>query len=232
MQSKWQAQYTIRNPWNPWNLTGRLLVLLVLTSTSGCLATRGWVNEQMAPLDGRVAAVEGRVADVDARVADVDARLSQTNAQIDEVTMRLDNLHLERSFVLNLKEGTTFRTNAHALTLDVKSQIDGFLADLQYTEGLIFLVAGHTDNVGPENYNYELGQKRATSAARYLIAQRGIDPTRVSAVSYGETVPAADNTSQMGRRQNRRVEISVYKEGLSSSPRADQRAARGTAEAR
>ena len=218
MQSEWQAQYTIRNLWN---LTGRLLVLLVLTSTSGCLATRGWVNEQMAPLDGRVAAVEGRVAAVD-------ARLSQTSARVDEVAMRLDNLHLERSFVLNLKHGTTFHTNAHALTLDVKSQIDGFLTDLQYTEGLIFLVAGHTDNVGPENYNYELGQKRATSVARYLIARRGIDPTRVSAVSYGETVPAADNTSQMGRRQNRRVEIFVYKEGLSSSPQADQRAVRGT----
>jgi outer membrane protein OmpA-like peptidoglycan-associated protein len=207
------------NFWSPLNLMAQLLVVLILTSTSGCLATRGWVDERIAPLDGRVGAVEGRVADVD-------ARLNQTNARVDEVAMRLDNLHLERSFVLNLKEGTTFHTNAHALTPDVKSQIDGFLTDLQYTNGLIFLVAGHTDNVGPENYNYELGQKRATSVARYLIAQRGIDPTRVSAVSYGETVPAMENTSDMGRRHNRRVDIFVYKEELSSSPQAEQRAAR------
>jgi len=221
MQSKWQLQWTLRNFWNPLNLMARLLVLLILASTSGCLATRGWVNEQMAPRDSRVAGVEGQVADVD-------ARLSQTNARIDEVTTRLDNLHLERSFVLNLKEGTTFHTNAHALNPDIKSQIDGFLADLQSTDGLIFLVAGHTDSAGPENYNYELGQKRATSVARYLIAQRGIDPTRVSAVSYGESVPAMENTSDMGRRQNRRVEIFVYKEGLSFSPQADQREVRGT----
>lgn len=220
MQSQWQSQWTLRNSWNPLNLIGRPLVLLILASTSGCLATRGWVHEQIIPLDSRVVGVEGRVADVD-------ARLSQTNARIDEVTTRLDNLHLERSFVLNLKEGTTFHTNAHTLNPDIKSQIDGFLADLQHTDGLIFLVAGHTDNVGPENYNYELGQKRATSVARYLIAQRGIDPTRVSAVSYGESVPAMENTSEMGRRQNRRVEIFVYKEGLSSSPQADQRARRG-----
>ena len=224
MQSEWQTQYTVQNFWKSMHLTAKLLVLLVLTSTSGCLATRGWVNEQVVPLEGRVAGLEGRVADVD-------ARLNQTNARVDEVAMRLDNLHLQRSFVLNLKEGTTFHTNAHGLTPDVKSQIDGFLTDLQYTDGLIFLVAGHTDNVGPENYNYELGQKRATSVARYLIARRGIDPTRVSAVSYGETVPTTENTSDMGRRKNRRVEIFVYKEGLNSSPQADQRAARDRGEA-
>jgi outer membrane protein OmpA-like peptidoglycan-associated protein len=104
------------------------------------------------------------------------------------------------------------------LTEEARQQVDGFLTDLQETEGLIFLVAGHTDSTGSEDYNYELGQKRAASVAQYLIAQRGVDPTRVSAVSYGENMPLADNSTQSGRHQNRRVEILVYKDTLSTAP--------------
>ena len=189
--------------------------LVLILSSPGCLATRGWVSEQMAP-------VEGRVSGLEARVTDVDTRLSQTNARIDAVSMRLDNLRLEDRFVLSLKDGTTFRADSYELTDDLKSQIDGFLTDLPQTDGLIFRVAGHTDDTAGENYNYELGQRRATSVARYLITQRRIDPTRVSAVSYGETYPVAANTTPEGRRQNRRVEILVYKQEINSGPSGPQ----------
>jgi OmpA-OmpF porin, OOP family len=77
---------------------------------------------------------------------------------------------------------------------------------------------GHTDSRGSEDYNFELGQKRATIVARYLISRRGMDPLRVMAVSYGASTPLADNTTQEGRRKNRRIEILVYKESITSSP--------------
>lgn len=189
--------------------------LVLLLSISGCLATRGWVSERMAP-------VEGRVSGLEAQVADIDTRLTQTNARIDTVSTRLNNLRLEDRFVLSLKDGTTFRSDAYELTNSHKSQIDGFLTDLPQTDGLIFVVAGHTDSMAEENYNYELGQKRATSVARYLTTKRRINPTRVSAVSYGETYPVADNSSPEGRRQNRRIEILVYKQELTSQPREPQ----------
>src|SRR2546427_3108183 len=131
----------------------------------GCLATRGWVTEQMIPLSDRVSAVE--------------TRLGQTETKADEALARLDNLRLEKRFVLDLKEGANFSLNSGALTADAKSQIDGFLSDLKETDDAIFLVAGHTDSIGPEGYNYELGQKRAASVARYLMSHKGIDPLRV-----------------------------------------------------
>jgi flagellar motor protein MotB len=54
--------------------------------------------------------------------------------------------------------------------------------------------------------------------ARYLISRKGMDPLRVTAVSYGANAPLADNTTREGRRKNRRIEILVYKESITSSP--------------
>ena len=178
--------------------------LPVVLGLQGCLATRGWVTEQMLPLSDRVSAVE--------------TRLGQTEAKADEALTRLDNLRLEKRFVLDLKEGANFALNSDALTADARRQLDGFLSDLKETDDAVFLVAGHTDSTGPEGHNYELGQKRAASVARYLITHKGIDPLRVTAVSYGENSPLADNTTSEGRRKNRRVEILVYKEAITSAP--------------
>src|SRR5262245_27577115 len=160
----------------------------------GCLATRGWVREQNALTEERVSQVDGRVTQLAGDVSDLDSRLRQTNERVDGVVGRLDHLRLERRFVLNLKDGVNFMPNSNTLTKEAKRQIDGFLGDLERTEDNVFFVAGHTDNVGGESQNYELGQRRASSVARYLVS-KGIDPLRVSAVSYGESMPLTTNTT-------------------------------------
>ena len=119
--------------------------------------------------------------------------------------------------VLDLREGAQFPTASNALTPDTRAQIDGFLGDLDRSEDMVFLVAGHTDSAGSEAYNYELGQRRAAGVARYLI-DRGVDPIRVTTVSYGESAPVADNETLRGRQRNRRIEILVYKEAITSAP--------------
>jgi hypothetical protein len=74
------------------------------------------------------------------------------------------------------------------------------------------VVAGYTDSVGQEDYNYELGQRRATSVAGYLVSKKGLDPMQVRVVSYGGSKPVADNSTPRGRRRNRRVEILVFQD--------------------
>ncbi|HXM15602.1 MAG TPA: OmpA family protein, partial [Candidatus Eremiobacteraceae bacterium] len=69
---------------------------------------------------------------------------------------------------------------------------------------------------GHEDYNYELGQRRATSVAGYLVGNKGLDPMQVRVVSYGASKPVADNSSRNGRRMNRRVEILVFQEKIAS----------------
>jgi len=75
-------------------------------------------------------------------------------------------------------------------------------------EGDAFIeIQGHTDSIGSESYNLELGYKRAESAMRYLNMEQGIPLFRMNVISYGEFKPIADNATKEGRAQNRRVTL-------------------------
>lgn len=67
------------------------------------------------------------------------------------------------------------------------------------------VIEGHTDNVGTEDYNLKLSQHRAESVVNYLVESFHIAPSRLSAVGYGMSRPIADNSTNEGRRANRRV---------------------------
>lgn len=67
------------------------------------------------------------------------------------------------------------------------------------------IIEGHTDSVGQEQYNYELGLQRAKVIREYIVRSEKLDPNRVEARSYGETRPVADNGNFQGRQLNRRV---------------------------
>lgn len=217
--------------------------------SSGCVATRDWVqtwtNEQLFPInkrvseteagltktDGRVTNVEARAAKTDSRVdtmakqiADLEARLGQTDAKANLALESLQRLQPERKLVLNFTAGPHFAFNSIQFSGQAKKDIDSFLSDVKgYSDAggnLIFVVAGHTDSDGSPSYNYELSKRRAESIAAYLIAEKNIDPTRVTAVGYGERVPVADNKSDVSRAKNRRVEIMVYREAVGVGPTA------------
>ncbi|MEO8840554.1 MAG: OmpA family protein [Kofleriaceae bacterium] len=69
-------------------------------------------------------------------------------------------------------------------------------------------IGGHTDSVGNDAFNLKLSQQRAESVRTYLI-KRGIDSNRMVPKGYGENVPIADNRTEAGRSQNRRVEFLI-----------------------
>ncbi len=64
-------------------------------------------------------------------------------------------------------------------------------------------IEGHTDNVGKDEYNMTLSEKRAAAVKAYLV-KKGIDPARLTSKGYGETQPIADNKTAKGRAKNRR----------------------------
>jgi len=92
-------------------------------------------------------------------------------------------------------------------------------------------VEGNTDNVPIRTEafpsNWELSAARAASVV-HLFARLGIDPRRLSAVGYGEHRPIADNASEQGRRNNRRVTL-VIQAGTDPERRALSRAVGGGA---
>ena len=69
-------------------------------------------------------------------------------------------------------------------------------------------IRGHTDNRGEERYNIYLSRKRAKAVMAYLIEQ-GVSPRRLSYKAFGESQPAADNSTEKGRSINRRVEFLI-----------------------
>ncbi len=70
------------------------------------------------------------------------------------------------------------------------------------------LIGGHTDDVGSDDFNLELSQKRAEAVRQFLIDQ-GISPSKLVAKGFGETQPLLPNTSSRNRSNNRRVEFKV-----------------------
>jgi len=69
-------------------------------------------------------------------------------------------------------------------------------------------IEGHTDSRGSARYNLKLSSARARSVRTYLV-NRGVPGERMVAKGYGEAVPIADNRTEAGRRQNRRVEFVI-----------------------
>lgn len=67
------------------------------------------------------------------------------------------------------------------------------------------VVEGHTDNVGTQEANQTLSRNRAESVMNYLVSEQRVASNRISAVGYGDTRPIADNSTEDGKRANRRI---------------------------
>ena len=67
-------------------------------------------------------------------------------------------------------------------------------------------IGGHTDSKGSNRYNQKLSQQRVEAVRSYLV-NKGVDPSRMTAVGYGEEMPIDTNRTAEGRANNRRVEF-------------------------
>jgi outer membrane protein OmpA-like peptidoglycan-associated protein len=79
---------------------------------------------------------------------------------------------------------------------------------LQKNPTFTISIEGHTDNAGSHDFNMDLSQRRATAVKNFLV-KNGINPNNLKAKGFGETVPIADNTTEVGKEQNRRVEFKI-----------------------
>lgn len=112
------------------------------------------------------------------------------------------------SIVLNLPEAITFDSGQAALKPAAEPQIDRIAAVLKEYPQTVVDIAGHTDSTGAAEANQALSQKRAGAVALRFV-KAGIPFARMVVSGYGATRPVADNASESGRAQNRRVEITL-----------------------
>jgi outer membrane protein OmpA-like peptidoglycan-associated protein len=115
----------------------------------------------------------------------------------------------------NLKTGdaivlrhVVFAQSEYALLPESFAELNKLVRTLQVNPTLRVEIAGHTDNVGDKRLNQALSEYRAKVVATYL-SRHGIADNRITFKGYGGSRPIADNTTEVQRAQNRRVEFVV-----------------------
>ncbi|MBZ5715716.1 OmpA family protein [Nannocystis pusilla] len=147
----------------------------------------------------RLTAEQERRAEAERRAALAIAALARVAAVKDE----------ERGTVVTLSGSVLFASGKSELLPTAASRLT------QVAEALVagdpdatFVVEGHTDSSGNEDFNQKLSEARAQAVRDFLVS-RGVAADRIQARGVGEAQPVADNSSAEGRANNRRVEIII-----------------------
>ena len=112
------------------------------------------------------------------------------------------------NITLNMPSNITFGFNSASLNPSFNGVLDNVVSTLREYDQTIVEVAGHTDSVGTDSYNQGLSEQRAASVGNYMMS-RGLNRERFITVGAGESRPVGSNETDMGRAQNRRVEITL-----------------------
>jgi outer membrane protein OmpA-like peptidoglycan-associated protein len=192
----------------------------------------GQVSEKVATLSTSLEETQERVRQNEAKITEVDQRAQQAAGQAQQaavqarqtadaateaasaVNRRADAIEaatrkLLFEVVLSEDQGQ-FEFGRTELPAEAKAAIDQMIDGLKAQTSAVWIeVEGHTDNIGDERYNEQLGFNRAEAVKRYLYEQHQVPLHKINVISYGEAKPVAPNNTREGRAQNRRVVIKV-----------------------
>ncbi|MDY6947902.1 MAG: OmpA family protein [Pseudomonadota bacterium] len=128
--------------------------------------------------------------------------------QVSSLETELADLKLQktdRGLVLTLGD-VLFDTGQATLKPGAAASLDRLASALREQTGRKVLIEGHTDNVGSDQNNLGLSERRAQSV-QAALTQRGVNRNQITALGKGENFPIASNDSPSGRQTNRRVEL-------------------------
>lgn len=206
-------------------IAGAALLISTIGGT-GC-ASKGYVRDEIAAMDEKVAGVETSVEENQKRIKEHDVRLASLGSLITENKSELEAQKVETDNKLTevkkmargklifqetlRNEEAKFAFDSTELNDEAKAALDGFVQKLiDEDKGVYIEIQGHTDSTGSDSVNLAVGKRRAEAVMEYLHKQHRIPLHRMEVISYGSSQPIADNTTREGRSQNRRVVILVY----------------------
>lgn len=132
--------------------------------------------------------------------------------QAEELEKDLEGAEIERvgeGIKITFREGIQFALNSSELSETSKTNLDDLAETLKKYDDTNILIEGHTDITGTREYNMGLSEERAESVADYL-KDLGVAGKRLTTEGYGPDQPVAENDSDYGRQQNRRVEVAIF----------------------
>lgn len=168
-----------------------------------------------ARTDATIAQGQATSARADANAARTQTAIAQSEAdaarqQSEELQRQITELNAretDRGLVVTLGD-VLFATGRSELRGGTPSNLAKLAAFLNKYPDRSVTIEGHTDNVGSEDSNFSLSERRASSVKSYLVNQ-GVASSRVTSTGKGEGSPVAGNESETGRQQNRRVEVII-----------------------
>ncbi len=112
---------------------------------------------------------------------------------------------------IEVRQRIRFELDSARLHSESHATLDQVARVLHENPEVRIRVEGHTDSTGASEYNLDLSKQRAAAVVDYLVAA-GIDEERLQSEGFGDTQPVADNATEEGRAQNRRVQFEVVAE--------------------
>ena len=204
------------------SLAGILLVSAVISLAVGCAMNKTEKGAIIgAGAGGAVGAVIGNATGSTVRGAIIGAVVGgaagalighQMDKQAQELAYDLPGATVQRvgeGIAVTFPEGLLFGFDSDQLMTAARDNLRKFAASLAKYPDTRTLIVGHTDSQGSADYNMDLSNRRAQSAANFITGE-GVDRARISTAGRGETEPIATNDTDAGRQLNRRVEIAIY----------------------
>ena len=137
---------------------------------------------------------------------------NQMDKQAGELAQNIPGAKVERvgeGIQVTFESGLLFDFDSDRVRAQAATNLRNLASSLDKYPNTELLIVGHTDSDGPDSYNWNLSERRATSAADYLATQ-GVARARLRTAGRGETEPVATNDTDAGRQQNRRVEVAIF----------------------
>jgi outer membrane protein OmpA-like peptidoglycan-associated protein len=168
-----------------------------------------------AQADAAAAQAQAEAERARAAQAAAEQSAQQASQQAEQVRERLraqlnavlQTTETARGLIVNMSD-VLFDFNKYTLKPEAREKLAKVSGILVAYPGLKVQVEGYTDSIGSDEYNLKLSEERADGVRDYLVAQSVADQS-VTAKGYGKSDPVADNSTDSGRAQNRRVELVV-----------------------
>ncbi|GJM44216.1 MAG: hypothetical protein DHS20C21_10580 [Gemmatimonadota bacterium] len=135
-------------------------------------------------------------------------RQDELYAALSQMEGQFASIHREaRGTIVSLAD-ILFDFNKATLRRNVEFSLVKIATILNQFGEMGVLIEGHTDSIGTDEYNLDLSRRRAKAVFEFLMSQ-DVAESRLSWEGYGESRPAADNDTDVGRQQNRRVDLVI-----------------------
>ncbi|QMV42310.1 flagellar motor protein MotB [Cohnella cholangitidis] len=144
----------------------------------------------------------------------------ELNKYIDKngLSSQLETQLNQSQLLITIRDNALFPSGSASIKTDSQKLASAIGQMLQQYPDYEILVTGHTDNqpINTSEFpsNWELSSKRAINFMKILLENTAFDPSRFSAIGYGEFRPLESNASDAGRAKNRRVEVSILRNYL------------------